>query len=296
MKVSSPRSGEIRMSAGRREASCARTFCSVRMLIVCAVYPSTDDSWSAGHERRADVDRDDDVRSHRAHDVDRQVVDEAAVAKYAAVDFRGREHSRHRHAGAHRLVDRTPVEDDFAARLHVGGDRAERNGQLVERRDVVDAPRQFVQERLEVAAGQRALEGPELPVAEADLEGERELRLLLLVAKAHVAPRRRVREQRGPAHRRDLLLHFSGRHAAGVQPADDRAHRRRRDVVDRNAHLLQHLQHADVGDAARAAAGQHESDFRARFGRSLRSRSEGGAWPLADKRETPRKASAPTTT
>ena len=33
------------MSAGRSEASCARTFCSVRMLIVCAVYPSKDDSW-----------------------------------------------------------------------------------------------------------------------------------------------------------------------------------------------------------------------------------------------------------
>ena len=30
-----PRSGEIRMSPGRSCASCVRTFCSVRMLIIC---------------------------------------------------------------------------------------------------------------------------------------------------------------------------------------------------------------------------------------------------------------------
>ena len=37
---------------------------------------------------------------------------------------------------------------------------------------------------LEVAAGQRALEAADLAVAEADLERQRELRVLLLVAKA----------------------------------------------------------------------------------------------------------------
>ena len=41
-----PRSGEIRMSPGLSSASCARTFCSVRMLIICDAKPTSDCNWS----------------------------------------------------------------------------------------------------------------------------------------------------------------------------------------------------------------------------------------------------------
>lgn len=42
-------------------------------------------------QRRADVDRDHDVRAHPARGVDGQIADEPAVHKRAAVDLGGRE-------------------------------------------------------------------------------------------------------------------------------------------------------------------------------------------------------------
>ena len=52
----------------------------------------------------------------------------------------------------------------------------------------------------------------------------------------------------------------------GVAGADQRAHAGARDAVDRHAHLLEHLEHADVRAALRAAAGEHEPDTRALAG------------------------------
>ncbi len=80
MNVKSPRSGEIRMSWEQlreldthvllgEDIDHLRCIADHRLQLV------------AGHEGRADVDRDHDVRTHGADDVDRQIVDEAAVAQ-----------------------------------------------------------------------------------------------------------------------------------------------------------------------------------------------------------------------
>ena len=55
--------------------------------------------------------------------------------------------------------------------------------------DAVDAARELVQEELEIAAGQRALEAADLAVAEADLERQREARVALLVAERRARAR-----------------------------------------------------------------------------------------------------------
>ena len=54
----------------------------------------------------------------------------------------------------------------------------------------------------------------------------------------------------------DLLGAVAGR----VHAADDRAHARAGDLADRNVLALEHLEHADVRRAARAAAAEDESD------------------------------------
>ena len=46
--VRAPRLGEISTSPSRSEASWIRTFCSVRMLIICPVRPMIDDNASRG--------------------------------------------------------------------------------------------------------------------------------------------------------------------------------------------------------------------------------------------------------
>ena len=180
------------MSVGLSSASCARTFCSVRMLSICDAYPTTDCSWSR---------------------------DMSGVPMFTAMTMSA---PIARTMSTGRLLTSPPSPrmrpsistganmpgTDMLARIawyrrpdskttclpghHVGGDRAVRDRQLVEALDVVDVARELVQEQLEVAAGQRALEPQELAVAIPDLEGEREQRLLLLAPKADVAPLRAV--------------------------------------------------------------------------------------------------------
>ena len=127
----------------------------------------------AREERRADVDRDHDLGAHRLDDVDGQVLDQAAVAQDLAVDLDRREHARHRHAAAHRDVERAAIEHDFLAVDHAGGDGAERNRQPVEGADVVVAPGEAVQQELEILSRQRAGRQSEGEVAETELERDR---------------------------------------------------------------------------------------------------------------------------
>jgi hypothetical protein len=86
---------------------------------------------------------------------------------------------------------------------------------------------------------------------------------------------RRVLEERLPVDALDQLLHLVGRVAARVEAADDRAHARADDVVDRDVQLLEAPDDADVGHAARAAAAEREADAasarRGRGGRRLDS-------------------------
>ena len=92
----------------------------------------------------------------------------------------------------------------------------------------------------------------------AEREAHQEIALVLLAAEAELLARRAIAERVLPVQRADQRLDLRGRHARGIQAADDRAHAGAGDRVDRHAHLVEYFQHADVRRAARAAAAQHQ--------------------------------------
>ena len=58
------------------------------------------------------------------------------------------------------------------------------------------------------------------------------------------------------------LLHHVGVVTHGVEAADDRAHARSRDVVDRDAGFFYHPQGSDMRETLSAAAAQHHAYLR----------------------------------
>ena len=216
-------------------------------------------------QRRADVDGDHQVHAHRPHDVDRQVVDQPAVAEDAVVDLGRREDPRHRHARPQRLRQIALAEDHRLAGLHVGGHRAKRDRQHVEARQLAHRQRVAAQQQLQPAARHRADRQHQLAgaAAEAHLQGGRDLEILLLAPLAQRLARQAVGEQGGPVERQQLALQVIGAQAAGVQAANDRAHGRAGDGVDGDVFALQHLEHAHMRQPARATAREHQADARA---------------------------------
>ena len=111
-----------------------------------------------------------------------------------------------------------------------------------------------------------ALWQPQREPADAELRACEVGLSFFLAAEWPVAERGSVAQHGGPseleAFARDLLLERVGVESVAEESADDRAHARARDDVDRDAQLFEHAQHADVRDAARAATAQHESDAR----------------------------------
>ena len=84
--------------------------------------------------------------------------------------------------------------------------------------------------------------------------------LFLLSAEGQVGARRSINERRRPVNALHGLVHLRGGHPGSVQPADDRTHAGADDTVHRNAQFLQHLEHADMRDAARPATAQRQTD------------------------------------
>ena len=107
----------------------------------------------------------------------------------------------------------------------------------------------------------------EAAALDAEREAHQEFAVVLLAAEIERVARGTVAERGVPVDAAHQRVDLVRRHARGVEPADDGAHARARDGVDRDAQLLERLQHADVGEPARAAAGQHEPDARPRRGR-----------------------------
>ena len=86
----------------------------------------------ARRQRRAEIHRDDDIRPHRPRDVDRQVVGEPSIDQNLAVELGRRDRPRHRHTRPHHVRKLAVGEHGRLAGHEIGGDRAERNAQLVE--------------------------------------------------------------------------------------------------------------------------------------------------------------------
>ena len=171
---------------------------------------------------------DDHAAVEVAHHVDRQVVHRAAVDVHVAAVEHRRQHARDRDRGAQPAPQRAAAVHRAAAGRQVGGDRVERQRQVLDR----DVAELLPQQPADLATGH-----------------QRDDRQRVVVE--------RVGGDEGAA---EALDHLRVGPAGGDAGADDRADAGAADEVDRHAGLAQRAHHADVREAARAAAGEHEAD------------------------------------
>ena len=85
----------------------------------------------APRQRSADIDRNDSVCTKAPGDIDRQVVDQAAITEHTAIALDRREHSRYRHARAQCRGQIALAEDNRVAGFEVRRHGAKRRWQFV---------------------------------------------------------------------------------------------------------------------------------------------------------------------
>jgi hypothetical protein len=172
------------------------------------------------------VHRDHDVRSHGARDLDRHRARDAAVQVRLAVDHRGNEQPRHAGRRANREPGVAAIEHRHAAGPRLGGDHGE-------------APVQALDRALVHHAIHKVLQRDALHPAVAEQR------------KVHQVP---LLQPEGD------LLQLAAATPAGIERGHDRTRARAGHDVRLDACFLERLDHADVGEPARAAAAQHERD------------------------------------
>lgn len=101
-------------------------------------------------------------------------------------------------------------------------------------------------------------------VAKAEFLFHQKITVVLLASKRHVFTRWRVGQRGLPVDVQREFFQLINLVTRGVQAADHRTHAGAGDRIDLDALLFQSLEHADVRQPARGAAGQHQTDFRAR--------------------------------
>jgi hypothetical protein len=209
-------------------------------------------------ERRADVHDDQHVDPHRSGDVHGHVLEQTAVDEHAPVDRHRREHAGDRHARAHRGGEVPRLQDDLVAGHEVDRHAAIRDRQVVEAAQVVGLERQEAELGLEPLPLDEAHRERDRALVHADAQLGQEAAILLLAAEVEVLAPWAVAQEVGPgalgADARQQVLQLPRRVAVCVEAADDRTHARARDAVDRDAHLLEHLEDAGVRGPAGAAA------------------------------------------
>ena len=222
-------------------------------------------------QRRADVHHDGDVDAHLPRHVQRDVIGHAAVHQQSAVEFHWREHGRDRHAGADHLGQVAFAEHHFFAGGDIGCDGAKGDRQLVEISRVAAVGKHAFQQQREVLALDDAQRQAEAAiVAETEFLLDQEVPVILLAAKRHVLPGWRIGECLLPIDTQCELFQLINLVARRVQPADHRAHAGAGNCIDMNPLFLQGLEHADVGQPACGAAGQHQRPI---FGRGVSTAS-----------------------
>jgi hypothetical protein len=215
-------------------------------------------------QRRAHVDGDQHVDAEGPRHVDREVVGQAAITEDAALHFGGRKDAGHAHAGAQRQRQVTLRQDGGLARFHVGGQGTKRDRQRIEVGDGAHRQRVAAQQRLQAAARKGTQRRTHFAVAHAEFDQRRDLEVFFLAPLRQLLAGDARREHRTPIEVEQHGFELARRHAAGVQAADDGAHRGADDHVDGHPLCFQQLEHAHMGQATRAAAAEHEADARAR--------------------------------
>ena len=222
----------------------------------------------------ADIDGNDDVSAELARHVGRHVVEHAAIDEQPVIPVHRCEHAGNRHRRAHRPRQRGLAEDDGFALAQIGRDRAVRRRKIVEGREIAVGERDAIEHERDLLprierAGQREA------VFQPELELRRKLALVYLSSEGLVPVGRIGQEHQVPVRGFHQLPDFSRSHSRRIGARDEAAHAGADDVVDRNVMFFEPLEHADVGDAPRAAATERQPDLRPRLGL-------GSGWAIAD--------------
>ncbi len=264
-EVSRPSGGAISRSwRGSSRASERCTFCSVRMLIIWVVTPVTVPSVSrpaSGVPMLTAMMRSTPIA--RATSTGRLSTSPPSPRMRPSTSI-GREQapaptcSRAAPAPGRRRGRPPPRRSPCRWRPRGRESAGRRSRRLAHRQRVA------AQQQLELAARHRADRQHRLSAQalQADLDRRGTRSPPPCGAGPRLSRGSRVENIASKSTRQSSRLQRLGAHAAGVQAADDRAHRGAGDRVDRDALALEHLQHAHMRQAARAAARQHQADAR----------------------------------
>jgi hypothetical protein len=152
---------------------------------------------------------------------------------------------------------------------------AERQRQVLDLREPVRVERHRAQQEVELLALGDAGGDVQAPVLEAEPQVGQEAPIVLLAPEREVLAVGLVLEHAHPVDGLDHVADLGGDSRRRTDP-HDRAHARARDHVDGDAHLLEHLEHAQVRRSTRATAGQHETQSRPCRGLRLRRGERAG--------------------
>ncbi len=213
-------------------------------------------------ERFADVDDDEPRTADLARDVDRHVVDDAAVDHEPAAIADRRECTGHRHRGADRHREIAVGKNHFFTIADVGRDRAERNRQRVEVRQLRGRQQQPAQQQLQLLSLHESARQRDAAFLESEFDAAEEAQFVFLAPHRQLFARRVVAEHVFPVDALEHGLDRIGVVTRGIEAARDRTHRGSGHAVDRDAFAFEHLQHTDVCRAARTAAAEHEAGLR----------------------------------
>jgi len=151
------------------------------------------------------------------------------------------------------------IEYHRPAGFEVGRDGGERNGQRAEIPDRVRRPGEAGEELGHALSRDDTLR--ELDPAPLNRQREQVVVLREFAIDREIATVHRIGEQPVPILGPDDRIELRGRVPHRVQAADHAAHARAGNHVHRNSRLLEHLQHADVGEPPRRAAGEGDADL-----------------------------------
>ena len=216
----------------------------------------------------ADVGDDHTRHARLARHAHRHVRREPAVDEHVLIVGDGSEHDRDGGAGAHGLREVAAAEHDRRAAPHVrrhGDERRREPGEVAPRRHV-RAKQELIEERVDLTLARRGTLQTDsrarlLDDERRSLRHDRGREVATGSERDGRIASKQLLERQVPDERVELP---SG-HASGIERTDERADARTDDETGANAEAVQNLEHADVCDAMRAAAGQDERDgFRGR--------------------------------
>ena len=139
------------------------------------------------------------------------------------------------------------------------GNGTKRYWQLIEVADMRDVDGQLTQDQVQLLALHQSQGQFELTAMQPQVQIDRVMLLVLLAPQAQVAAVRFIGQPVGPIRACDDLFELGGAFPRGIETADDRAHARSGDRVNRDMQSLQLTQNADVRGAAGTATAQHQT-------------------------------------